>query len=241
VHTQHGFVADDARGRLRVGLGQRLTGGLSALVAVDPATSAGPVEARVIANTLDGAAFRQEAEDRAVTRRRLGLSEGSPCVLFLGRLNPEKGADLLALIQARLQATSGAARLIVAGAGPLSSGVEAMTDVRLLGARSDAASLLAAADVVLMPSRSEGLPMVALESAAIGTPLVAFPAGGLAVSGLARCVPMEDVDRMVATGLELVRNPVVRKEFLSGTRTVLEERFGPSQHAALLVELYESL
>ena len=39
-------------------------------------------------------------------------------MLFLGRLNPEKGADLLALIQARLQATSGAARLIVAGAGP---------------------------------------------------------------------------------------------------------------------------
>jgi glycosyltransferase involved in cell wall biosynthesis len=241
VHTQHGFVAQDVRARGRVALAKQLASGLSALIAVDPATRGGRSEAHIVPNCLDASSFAAEAGDPEALRRGLGLEDGEPCCLFMGRLSPEKGADLLARVQARLQASSGAARLCVAGTGSLALGVGAMSGVRLLGARSDAASLLLAADVLLMPSRSEGLPMVALEAAALGTPVVAFPAGGLADSGLAACVPMEDVGALVETGLELVRDPARRTEQLARSRAVLEERFSPSDHATALRRVYLGL
>jgi len=116
-----------------------------------------------------------------------------------------------------------------------------MTAVRLLGPRSDAASLLGAADVLLMPSLSEGLPMVALEAAAMGTPVVAFPAGGLPDSGLASCVPMGDVDRLVSVALEVVRDPSRRATVLASSKTALELRYAPESQAASLTTLYRSL
>lgn len=241
VHTNHGFVAGDARGERRVRVARKLSSGLAALIAVHGSAAEGLPSAQVLPNCLDAEAFRSEGLPRDAVRRRLGLAEGAPCCLFLGRLSPEKGADLLALVQARLQAASGSACLHVAGAGTLASGVEAMEDVRLLGPRDDAASLLAAADVLLMPSRSEGLPMVALEAAAMSLPVVAFPAGGLADSGLASLVPMENVDALVDRALELVRSPSAREQQLEAAAAALGARFSPAPHAERLIDLYAAL
>lgn len=243
VHTQHGFVADDRRGRRRVHVGKRLTRGLSALIAVDPATSVGYPGARVVPNCLDATAFRAEARARDETRASLGLAPDVPCCLFLGRLSAEKGADLLAVLQEQLQEQqkrSGGppAQLLVAGTGPLALGAAAIPAIRLLGDRSDAASLLAAADVLLMPSRSEGLPMVALEAAAMGTPVVAFPAGGLADSGLAACVPAGDSGALVRVSLALAADFVGRTERLEIAAQSLNSRFGPRLHGQALESIY---
>ena len=161
--------------------------------------------------------------------------------LFMGRLSHEKGADLLGLVQAELERGSNSARLVVAGAGPLGSGVSAMADVRLLGERSDPETVLQAADVLLMPSRQEGLPMVALEAAALGVPVVGFAVGGLADSRLAEAVPTEDVQTLVAVGLHQLRNPAARRGRLAAAREALESRFDPAGHAAALSDLYGSV
>jgi glycosyltransferase involved in cell wall biosynthesis len=115
---------------------------------------------------------------------------GPPAVLFLGRLVPVKGVDVLIRAAALWRCP---ARLVVAGAGPLERELRALADAvapgrvdfvgALHGAERDRA--LGAADLVALPSvrveggRSEGLPMVALEAIASGAELVASAVGGL--------------------------------------------------------------
>lgn len=238
VHTNHGFIENDDGQRRRVAVARRLLRRADAVVAVHASATAGLPGAVVVPNCLDADRFTAGLPDRATTRRHLTLGDGDRCYLFLGRLSPEKGADLLGLVQARLQARSGAARLFVAGSGELAPGVAAMADVQLLGQRQDAGALLAAADAVLMPSRREGLPMVALEAAATGTPVVGFAVGGLADSGLARPVPVEDVDRLVDEAIRVVRDADERRRQLEAAQRLLKARYSPPQHASELVRIY---
>ena len=241
VHTNHGFVENDAGQRRRIAVARRLLRQVDAVIAVHPAAAGGLPGARVLPNCLDAERFVADPACRDTTRRHLALAPGERCYLFCGRLSPEKGADLLGLILAELQALSGAGRLFVAGAGQLAPGVAAMADAQLLGQRDDAAALLAAADVVLMPSRREGLPMVALEAAAVGTPLVGFAVGGLADSGLARPVPPEDVQQLVSAAVDLVRDPDERARQVAAARRVLQLNHHPAAHAEALGRIYRSL
>jgi glycosyltransferase involved in cell wall biosynthesis len=123
---------------------------------------------------------------RAAHRR---IDPSAPTVLFLGRLVPVKGVDVL--VRAAELWRSGA-RLVVAGAGPSRPALERMATTsgrtrfagQLVGAERDRA--LATADLVVVPSvrveggRSEGFPVVALEAMAAGAALVASSVGGLA-------------------------------------------------------------
>jgi glycosyltransferase involved in cell wall biosynthesis len=119
--------------------------------------------------------------DRAVTRATLraglGLPPDAPLVLFLGRLEGVKGADLLPAIAQRLTGT-----LAVAGDGPLRGLLDSRAAqdprgvLRMLGTLADPVPWLVAADVLLLPSRLEGMPLVFLEAAACRCPVVATPA-----------------------------------------------------------------
>lgn len=103
-----------------------------------------------------------------------GLPEG-PRILVLGRLHPEKGHDVAVAALARMRTR---ATLLVAGPGewrlPMSE------RVLLLGYRPDVPALLAAADVLLQPSRcEEGAPLSVLEAQMAGVPVVATRVGGV--------------------------------------------------------------
>jgi glycosyltransferase involved in cell wall biosynthesis len=130
---------------------------------------------------LPNPAPRPVAMDRAVTRATLraglGLPPDAPLVLFLGRLEGVKGADLLPAIAQRLTGT-----LAVAGDGPLRGLLDSRAAqdprgvLRMLGTLADPVPWLVAADVLLLPSRLEGMPLVFLEAAACRCPVVATPA-----------------------------------------------------------------
>ncbi|HET8642810.1 MAG TPA: glycosyltransferase family 4 protein [Pseudonocardiaceae bacterium] len=115
--------------------------------------------------------------------------DGSPLLLFFGRLEWEKGVqDLIAGLRAIRQSHPGT-RLVVAGRGRMAEPLLALARklrvrraVQFAGHLPDAelAGVLAAADAVVLPSRYEPFGMVALEAAAAGTPLVATTVGGLA-------------------------------------------------------------
>lgn len=116
------------------------------------------------------------------SRSAFGVPDGTPVVLAVGRLVEQKHHALAIRALAELPDTV----LAVAGDGPLRPDLEreaaqaGVADrVRLLGERSDARALMGAADVVVMPSRWEGLPLSALETLASGTPLVATDVRGL--------------------------------------------------------------
>lgn len=164
---------------------------------------------RVIPNGCDAATFH--LADRAAARRALGIAPDAELVLYVGRLVPEKGLRELFAAAGRLAARRPKLQLALVGGGPMRAGLEALAggagNARLAGplAPEAVARWMAAADVVTLPSYSEGHPNVLVEALACGRPVVATDVGGIpevvdAASGvLVR--PRDEAD--LAHGLEL--------------------------------------
>lgn len=237
VHTHHRFAAHDGLDAQRLAVTKRLFQGLDAVLVPHGSVGEGLVSTKVVPPCIDADLFAASLPDREALRRQLGVGATERMYLYLGRLSQERGADRLGLVQAALQARSEAARLFVAGSGPFSPGVEAMTAVRHLGHRPDSAALIAAADVLVLPFRTCGMPMVALEAAAVGTPVAAFAVGGLAGTGLALTVPEGDVDRLVDGAVHLVRDPELRAAAVARARGLLAQALSPGAHAAALAAI----
>jgi D-inositol-3-phosphate glycosyltransferase len=131
---------------------------------------------------------------RPQARRALGLAGGGPMLLFVGRIQALKGLDVAVRALADIVPAVPEAFLVVVG-GPSGRGGDAevariralVADLGLTGRVHMVApaphELLStyyrAADVCLVPSRSESFGLVALEAAACGTPVVAAAVGGL--------------------------------------------------------------
>jgi glycosyltransferase involved in cell wall biosynthesis len=141
----------------------------------------------VVPNGIDSGRFEAVAARDRVAAESLLTAEGDgPLVLSVGRLARQKGIDLLVRAVARLREEVPGLRLAVAGDGPEGPRLERLAcelgverRVRWLGARPEIAGLLSAADLVAVPSRSEGLPYVVLEALALGRPVVAAAVGGI--------------------------------------------------------------
>jgi len=136
-----------------------------------------------IRNGLDLAQWG--AGDRARTRAALGATADDVLVLAVGRLVPVKNHALLlsAFAQARKNVTRG--RLLIAGDGSLKTELEARIrslgmegDVTMLGERRDIPDLLAACDVFVLSSDSEGMSNTIIEAMAAGRPVIATDVGG---------------------------------------------------------------
>jgi glycosyltransferase involved in cell wall biosynthesis len=131
----------------------------------------------VAPNAVDVGLFASQTGERERLREELRLER--PCVLYVGRLAPEKGVDVL------LEAVRGLdADVVVAGSGPDERRLRAVApaNVRFLGRldRDDLPAWYAAVDVLCLPSRSEPWGMTLNEAAAAGLPLVATDAVGAA-------------------------------------------------------------
>lgn len=118
---------------------------------------------------------------RTAARAELGLPADEPVVVYLGALSPEKQVDHAVRAVAELPGV----HLAVVGAGPQRTALEALAATVLPGRahftgpvdRPQAA--LAAADVVVLPSRTEGMPGVLVEAGLTGRPAVATHVGGV--------------------------------------------------------------
>jgi glycosyltransferase involved in cell wall biosynthesis len=155
-------------------------------------------------NGVDLGEFTPSPEMVVALRSSYGLTQPDRVGLYLGRLDAQKGVDLavgsLSSEEAPLD------RLIVAGAGPeakhvskLATSLGCADRVLFLGQvdRRLARGLLAISDVVLLPTaRQEGLPMVILEAAASGTPLVASRSAGVPPELLTGHNPIRILDKL---------------------------------------------
>ncbi len=113
----------------------------------------------------------------------LGMN-GRPVVLSAGRLAAQKGFDTLIAAAARWRDRRPEPQLVIAGTGPLAGDLarqasELGVAVRFLGWRDDVTGLLAAADVLALPSQWEGQPLILQEALCAGRPIVATDVGGV--------------------------------------------------------------
>jgi glycosyltransferase involved in cell wall biosynthesis len=117
---------------------------------------------------------------RAVARRAWNLDDADFAVGHLGAFTHEKGQDVAAEAARLLESGLPHLKMILAGEGPLRSSIAPNRRLILPGHVAEPSRFLAALDLFVMPSRSEGWGLAALEAMACGLPVVASNTGGLA-------------------------------------------------------------
>jgi glycosyltransferase involved in cell wall biosynthesis len=205
--------------------------------------------ARVIHNGISIEHIRNVAPDaRLRVRQVLGISPEIPVIAMVARMHPVKGHRAMIHIMSLIAKARPDAMLLLAGDGPERAACEAMTaerglqaNVHFLGQRNDVPELLAASDVVVMPSQSEGLPLAAIEALAAGRPVVGFDVGGMrdvVTDGSdGRVVKAADADAFAAAVIELLRDRAALT-ILGQRASVAAERFSLDNHVQRLLECY---
>ncbi len=184
----------------------------------------------------------------AEVRAALGLADGRPLVVAVGRLHPQKGYDVLLDAAARWSAGRQPPLVAVAGDGPLHDELAARIaaerlPVVLLGRRGDVADLLAAADVAVLPSRWEARSLTAQEALRAGTPLVATRTGGLPelLGNGAALVPVGDDAELADAVTALLADPARARELAAAGTAQAATWPDEAATARQLVALYREL
>jgi O-antigen biosynthesis protein len=166
-------------------------------------------------------------------------------VAFFGRMSEEKGPDLFIDIVRKL-ATHQELQFVMTGEGPEREKI--LRQIERYGLRNriyapgfvdDVFPLMRSADIVVLPSRVDGMPLVVLESQALGKAVVASRVGSLPAmiedgeSGFL-CEP-GDVEAFRGRILQLARDPALRKRVQEGARRSVAARYAPDQ----MLEAYE--
>lgn len=189
---------------------------------------------RVIPNGIPSVVVDQR--DRTEVRDELGIRGGGVILLSVGRLVFQKGHEFLVHAMPSVLTRFPQALAIICGEGSLRTELEQQIRdlglggaVRLLGNRTDIFRLLASADLFVLPSRWEGLPIALLEAMGAGLPVVATRVEGVdevvedRQQGL--LVPPEDPDALAAALLELIADPALRRRMGEDARDRIQSLY----------------
>jgi glycosyltransferase involved in cell wall biosynthesis len=259
VATVHGnieYVAEKRRRRWLYHVLARLAG---PLVAVSEELKRRLVRefnlpAERIAVVPNGVTLPPSPPDAAAARlhrRALGLPEAGPVVGVIGRLHPVKGQDVLLAAWPQVLASHPGACLAVVGQGQSRAALEKTaaalgiaSAVVFTGYRDDVAEHLAAFDVVVVPSRYEGLSLLLIEAMAAQRPVVATRVGGNpeavedGVSGL--LVPAADPSALAAACHRLLDDPALARQLGENARERAERLFSQDTMIRAYERLYET-
>jgi glycosyltransferase involved in cell wall biosynthesis len=227
--TEHGRFFPDPRRRGRVVANRLLLKGHDRLVAVGRHVRRALVEVEgfpegrveVIYNGVDLSRVAEAGRARAEVRAELGVGPGDFVVAQVARLDPLKDHATAIGALEHLRRRRADARLVVVGDGPRAGPLAELVrdrglggSARLLGHRTDVPRLLGAADVALLTSVSEGIPLSLIEAMAAGLPVVSTRVGGVpevveeGQTGL--LAPSGDVPALAEALLRLADDPALR-------------------------------
>lgn len=217
----------------------------------------------VVHNPVDLGRFDPDQVDRAAVRAELELGADEVALAVVAQLTPWKGQDDAIRALAGLRDSGQEATLLVAGSAKFSgagtqydnagyaAGLQRLAAelgvadrVRFLGERSDVPRILAAADVLLLPSWREAFGRIAIEAMAMGTPVVATDSGGPAeivrpeVDGLL-LAPKQPAEWARALA-PLVESAALRARMGAAARERARE-FSVEVHAAQMMAAYRSI
>ena len=210
-----------------------------------------PIE--VVPNGADTRVFFPR--DPAETRSLLGLPRDERIVTYVGKLEPRKGVDALVEAMGLLAGRpAGAPLLMAAGIGPMRDGLEARARdlgvadrIRFLGKipHDDVALWMAAGDVFVLPSLSEGLPTVVCEAMAVGRPVVATAVDGtpeiVRDGETGFLVPPKDPPALAAALARVLEDPRLAAEMGSRAADRALERYTWDANAADMERIYLDL
>lgn len=207
-------------------------------------------QSRVIPNGVLPEAFLPREEDRLAVRQELGLDEDGVLVSVFGRLTEQKGQKTLLEAASRLPGRN--LRFMLVGDGEDREMLERFAQDRGLGDRviftgfrSDVPRLLAATDVVVLPSLWEGLPICLLEAMAARRPVVATAVDGSVEvvlpgeTGL--LVPPEHPQALAEAIAFMVDHPEARSRFGAHGQERVHQRFSLSEMLRATGEVYLEL
>lgn len=207
----------------------------------------------VIRNAARPEAFANPDPVYGERLRQLAGAAGSDLIIAAaGRLSPEKGFDVFVEAAARVVKENNRVRFVLFGEGtqrPLLEtriGELGLSDRFILaGFRDDFDRWLPWADLVVLPSFTEGLPNVALEASAAGVPVVATAVGGTpevvrdGLNGL--LVPPGKPDTLAERILQVAADPERRRSMGVAGRRLMQERFSFAGQAQAYERLFARL
>lgn len=169
-------------------------------------------------------------------------ADEKPYLIFIGKLNPFKGADWLPEI---LKQSGVDLPLVVAGDGELKDALARCKQIELRGWLSNAETLalLARAQVLLFPSRwAEPLARTLLEAQALGVPVIACDTGGTRdiISNTVNGLLVNSVDEFAGALRRLVSDAALRARFSENAKRAAQEKFDARVVTARVEAVYES-
>ena len=169
----------------------------------------------VIANGVRPVERDSLARER--TRAALGVGPGETLILTVGRLVPEKAQEALIDAVGLLGDGGSDVKAMIAGEGPCRAALreriaaQGLTDrCVLLGNRNDVGALLNAADIFVLSSRTEGMPLALMEAMSLGLPAIGSDLEGIRAlvgSGGGRLVPSGDAAELSRALTALLADP----------------------------------
>ncbi|HWK68271.1 MAG TPA: glycosyltransferase family 4 protein [Rhizobiaceae bacterium] len=196
----------------------------------------------------NGIAWPQPSSPRTQIRAALEIPESDLVLLTVGRFTPQKGYPHLLKAAQKILRAKRDVRILLVGDGPDRESTQKMAAdlgigafVDFLGERADVPDLLAAADLFVLASLFEGLPLVVLEAMAMGLPVVASRIGGVC-EALGPDYPwlfdVADEDALAATIAGALGDKTMRQSLGDQNRRRFSSRFTAERMAAETAALY---
>jgi glycosyltransferase involved in cell wall biosynthesis len=171
-----------------------------------------------------------------------------PTLGYLGRLSEEKGLHYLIHALAKVRETFPAVKLLVGGTGEKERHFKRLVhenhlgeNIHFLGFLDNSFTLLNQINLLVVPSRSEGYGVIAVEGLAAGLPVVASQVGGLTEilsDGIGVLVPPKDERALASSIISLLKQPQRMKDIGERGRRRAFEMFTPMRFIQQLEELY---
>lgn len=259
LFTEHGRFHPDYPRPKRMLYNKLATGRRDHVVAVGEAVRQAlidnegfaPARVRVIYNGINLAAYQTPSEStRARSRAEWGIADSTLLIAHVARLDPIKD-HLTSMRAVKTLVENGVdARLLIVGDGPERSKIEqARAELgpelyRMAGMRRDVPQILAGADVFMLTSHSEGIPLTVIEAMAAGLPVVSTNVGGLPEIVLDEqtgfLAPAQDSQALARQLERLAREPVRARQLGQAGRNLAFDRFSEDAMLAAYEECYQS-
>ncbi len=193
--------------------------------------------------------FNLSKYEAAQTGNSARSQDGRINIGYVGRLSEEKGVDLLLESMIHVHKKVKGAHLIIAGTGPIEARLKAQVkalgldrSVVFTGYKENVFEIMKDFSIFVLPSRTEGCPIVVLEAMAAGLPVVATPVGGtpelIRESQTGLLVPYGKSRALADAILELIEDPGKAQRLGERGREMAFSEFHPSNFVEHMEDLY---